>query len=154
MSTAHSIHEADDGWRTPYYWCPCGWRSEDNRPTPDGISARRHLEEHAMPTLDDDVTRYTELADQIAELTAELKTVRRRLAAHGEGTHATASGLVVTVRPPSRSFNTDRGWTMLTPEQQLLCVSPDPKKIKAQLPGALLDACMDPGKGDPVVTIR
>lgn len=103
---------------------------------------------------DADVQRYLELTEQIEELDAQRENIKDRLRDLGPGKHPTVGGLTVTVTPPPRSFNTDRAWAMLTPEQQALCVSPDAKKIKGQLAPALADACMDEGKGAPRVSIR
>lgn len=104
-----------------------------------------------------DLTRDVELLlhvnDQIAELTAQAKEIKQRIAAQGVGTHQ-AGPVAVVVRPPNRTFNLERGWSMLSPEQQTVCLSPDAKKVKAQLPETLIDACMDPGKGDPVVSVK
>jgi len=97
--------------------------------------------------------RITELQDHANQINDEIRSLKIELAALlPVGSHKTA-GVTVTISSPSRRFNTDRAWSMLTPEQQAICVSPDPKKIKAQLPGTLVDACMDPGKGDPVIKI-
>lgn len=102
---------------------------------------------------DDDVRRYLDLSETIEALNAERETVKNRLRDLGPGKHPSVNGVTVTVTPPSRRFNPDRAWTMLTPEQQTLCVSPDAKKIKAQLPGVLLDQAYDEGAGSPVVKI-
>jgi len=99
------------------------------------------------------VQRITELQAHADEVNNEIRALKLELAQLlPVGSHATA-GVKVTISNPSRRFNADRAWSMLTPEQQAVCVSPDPKKVKAQLPPALLDACMDPGAGAPVVKI-
>lgn len=102
--------------------------------------------------IDDLVSEYVDLAEHIAVLTAQLENIRARLRDLGPGKHPTTSGLVVTVTP-QRRFNLERAWGMLTPEQQALCVAPDPKKVKSQLAPALTEACMEPGAGHPVVKI-
>lgn len=105
-------------------------------------------------TFDDDVTTYLELTEQIEELESQRAAVKARFIDRGVGQHASSSGVTVTVSAPSRRFNLDRAWAMLNSEQQSLCVSPDASKVKGQLPGALLDECMDEGTGSPRVSIR
>lgn len=107
-----------------------------------------------MTSIDADVIRYLELGEQIEQLQMEQAQVKARLRDLGPGKHEAVSGVVVQVTPPPRSFNVERAWGMLQPEQQALCVSPDPKKVKAQLPPTLADACMDPGNGEPRVVVR
>lgn len=103
--------------------------------------------------LDDLVATLVDLNDKIAHLDAERAAIKAAIIDTGVAEHA-AHGVTVTVRPPSRRFNLDRAWTMLAPEQQALCVAPDPKKVRAQLPPAVLDACMDDGTGNPVVSVK
>ncbi len=108
-----------------------------------------------LPTLQAEVELYLHLADQISAMTEQQKEIKARIAATVPVGEKVAVGDVkVSVAPPSRRFNADRAFTMLTPEQQALCLGPVPVKIKANLPPVLLDACMDPGAGDPIVTIR
>ncbi|NUQ89597.1 MAG: hypothetical protein HOQ43_14205 [Glycomyces artemisiae] len=107
-----------------------------------------------IQSLDDDVAAYLDLTERIEQLEARRTTIRARLAQRGEGTHTTTAGIAVTVTPPNRRFNLDRAWTLLTPEQQALCTSPDPKKVKAQLPGVLVDELMEPGTGAFKVTVK
>lgn len=103
--------------------------------------------------LDADVELYLHLADQIAQLTEQQRAIKARIAALGVGEYPCTKAKVV-VQAPRRVFEVDTAWRMLTPEQQAVCVSPDAKKIKAQLPPALADACMKPGSGDPVVVVK
>lgn len=105
-------------------------------------------------TLDDDVATYLDLTDRITQLEEQRNSVKARLAAAGPGAHPTSHGVTVSITPPPRRFNLDRAWTALTPEQQALCTSPDPKKVKSQLPEVLLDTFMDEGTGAPRVSIR
>lgn len=104
-------------------------------------------------TIDADVELYLHLADQIAQLTEQQRQVKARLATLGVGEHAAAAAKVV-VREPNRTFDVTQAWQYLTPEQQAVAISPDPKKVKAQLPQVLVDACMQPGKGDPIVSVK
>lgn len=106
-------------------------------------------------SLDDDVAIYLDLAERIDQLEQQRKAVAARIAeTAGPGQHTTTAGTRVTVSPPNRRFNTDRGWAMLTDDQRALCVSPDAKKIREQLPPVLAEQCMDAGTGTPRVTIR
>jgi hypothetical protein len=107
-----------------------------------------------LRSLDDDVLAYLEVTDQMEQLGAQLSAIRHRLADRGVGTHETAHGVKVIVSAPSRRFNTEKAWEMLTAAQQKLCVSPDSSKIKGQLPPVLAEQCMEPGKGTPRVTVR
>jgi hypothetical protein len=105
--------------------------------------------------LDAEVSEYVALTEKIEELTTQRAGILARLRDNlTPGKHDTTFGVAVSVALPSRSFNTDRAWSMLTPAQQKLCTSPDPKKIKAQLPPVLAEQCMDEGTGAPRVTIR
>lgn len=107
-----------------------------------------------MSDIDADVIRYLELGEQIEQLQMQQNEIKVRLRNLGPGKHEAVGGVVVAVTPPPRSFNVDRAWSLLNDEQRPLCVSPDPKKIKAQLPPTLADACMDPGKGEPRVVVK
>jgi hypothetical protein len=104
--------------------------------------------------LDAEVATYLDLTERIEQLVEQRDAVKVRLLEHGTGQHPTSSGLVVSITPPNRRFNADRAWAMLNEDQRALCVSPDPKKIKAQLPEVLVDQCMDEGTGAPRVTIK
>jgi hypothetical protein len=103
--------------------------------------------------IDQLVATYLEIQDQISGLNGQAAHIKAQLAGLGIGEHATTSGVSVKVREPNRSFNLDRAWTMLTPDQQKVCLSPDGKKVRSQLPEVLLEQCMDAGKGQPVVTV-
>lgn len=107
-----------------------------------------------MTQLDTDVSTYLDLTERIEQLEADRADVKARLAKLDVGSYPTASGVTVTVSLPSRRFNLGRAWTLLTEEQHSLCASPDPKKVKAQLPEVLLDECMDAGTGAKVVRIK
>lgn len=103
--------------------------------------------------LDADVRAYLDLTERIEELTAERENIKARLRQAGPGTHPTSFGVTVSVSTP-RAFNLERAWEILTPEQQALCSSPDAKKVKAQLPGVLVESFMVEGAGEPRVTIK
>lgn len=107
-----------------------------------------------LRTLDDDVLAYLEVTEQMEQLGAQLSAVRHRLADRGVGTHETSHGVKVIVSAPSRRFNNEKAWSMLTAAQQGLCVSPDASKIKSQLPPVLAEQCMEPGTGTPRVTVK
>lgn len=102
--------------------------------------------------LDADVRAYLDLTERIEELTAERENIKARLRATGVGRHDTSFGVVVSVSA-NRRFNIDGAWSALTPEQQALCLSPDAKKVRSQLPPALADAFMDDA-GEPRVTVK
>jgi hypothetical protein len=102
--------------------------------------------------LDDLVARYLDLTEQIEHLDNERAAVKAQLRDAGPGRHATTYGVTVTVAA-NRRFDIDAAWTMLTPEQQALCVSPDAKKVRAQLAPALVESLMADA-GEPRVTVR
>lgn len=104
--------------------------------------------------LDAEVREYLELTDRIEQLTRERDDVKARIRKAGPGKYETSFGVGVTVTPPPRTFNGTKAWSMLTPEQQALCVSPDPKKVKAQLPAVLVEECMEEGTGEPRVLVK
>lgn len=105
--------------------------------------------------LERDVAALLDLAEHIEKLQGEQADIKARLAArYPAGTYRTSHGVAVTVKSPSRTFNADAAWAMLTPEQQALCTKPDPAKIKAQLPGVLVDQLMVPGTGAPSVAVK
>lgn len=109
-----------------------------------------------QPTIDLDaeVQRYTELSEAIEQLNSERAQILVRLRSLTPAKYTTTYGVGVTVSAPARSFNLERAWATLTPEQQAVCVSPDPKKVKAQLPGVLVEAFMEEGTGDPKVAVK
>lgn len=109
----------------------------------------------AQPIRDVDqlVDLYLDIKDKITQLTSQADTIKAQLRGLGVGEHATTSGIKVVVREPNRYLNVERAWAMLTPDQQALCMSPDPRKVRSQLPSVLLEQCMDAGKGDPIVTV-
>lgn len=104
--------------------------------------------------LDRDAALYLDLAERIEHLTAQRDAIKARLAGLDPGSYPTQAGVTVTVSPPSRRFNIERAWMMLTAEQRNLCSSPDAKKVKAQLSEVLVDTCMDEGTGAKVVRIK
>lgn len=106
-------------------------------------------------SIDDEVKLYLHLADQIAQLTAQQKQIKGRIASLGIG-EIPCSVAHVVVREPNRTFNTTKAADLLTPEQLDLCrvETYDAKRMKEFLPPVLLDTCMDPGKGDPVVVVK
>lgn len=89
-----------------------------------------------------------ETAERIAGIKAQIADVV------GVGCAVEVGGVTATVRAPSRRFNATRAWALLTPEQQAVSVSPDAKKIKAQLAPVLVEECMDEGAGSPVVSVK
>ena len=103
--------------------------------------------------LDQLASTFLDLADKIAQLTAQQDHIKDQLRDLGVGKHSSPSGIPITIQAPSRFLNTSRAWAMLTPAQQALCMSPDYKKARAQLPPVLLEQCMDPGNGNPVVKV-
>lgn len=96
-----------------------------------------------------------EVQDQIADLQARATHIKGQLADRvGTGNSAQVGEVTVAVREPNRKFVLERAWTMLTPEQQALCVSRDAALVKKQLPEVLLEQCYDAGTGGPIVTVR
>lgn len=108
----------------------------------------------SIRSLDDDVAVVLDLQEQIEELQSQLVAAKGRLADRGIGKYETATGVTVTVSEPPRSFDLEKAWGLLTPEQQAVCQAPDSKKVRAQLPPVLAEQCMTPGTGKPRVTIR
>lgn len=104
--------------------------------------------------LDAEVRSYLELTDQIEQLTIQRAGILARIAQLQVGQHQTSYGVGVTISAPARKFNLSRAWEALTPEQRDLCASPDAKKVKAQLPGVLVEAFMEPGTGAPKVSVK
>lgn len=100
------------------------------------------------------VRTHVDLTERIEALNAERANIVAQLRELGPGKYDTSFGVSVTVALPSRSFNATKAWSMLTPEQQAVCVSPDAKKIKQQLAPVLAEQCMDEGTGEPRVTVR
>lgn len=110
------------------------------------------MTEQQTTTLDDDVRAYLDLSERIEQLTAERENIKARLRAAGVGRHETTFGVAVSVSS-NRRFNIDAAWAALTAEQQALCLSPDAKKVRSQLPPALADAFMEDA-GEPRVVIK
>lgn len=104
-------------------------------------------------TLDADVATYLDLIDRIKGLEDQLATVKARLAERPIGTHDTAHGVKVVISAPSRKFDVELAWNMLNAEQRAATVGPIAAKVKAQLPAVLVDACMQPGTGAPIVKV-
>ena len=104
--------------------------------------------------INDAVLRYLEITDRIEQLQAQQSAIKAQFRELEPGKHQTVGGVVLTVTAPPRTFNANRAWSMLSEDQKDVCTSPDPKKIKAQLPPALTEACMDPGAGEPRVSIK
>lgn len=101
------------------------------------------------------VVEYLDLQDQAARLADRLAGIKAQIGDQvGVDNSLDVNGVQVSVRAPSRSFNLARAVELLTEEQKQLCQSLDAKKVKAQLPPVLTEQCMDPGRGNPVVTIR
>lgn len=107
-----------------------------------------------IASLDYDVAAYLDLTEQMEDLENQRATIRARLATRGVGTHTTTSGITVAVTAPSRRFNLERAWTMLTDDQKDVCTSPDAGKVKKQLSQVLVDTCMEPGTGNPRVSVK
>lgn len=107
-----------------------------------------------IQSLDDDVNTLLDLTERRDDLNNQIDAIKARLAHRGVGNHHTSTGTVVAITDPNRRFNLDKAWSMLTPEQQALCVSPDPKKVKSQLPPVLAEDCMEPGTGAVRVTVK
>lgn len=103
--------------------------------------------------LDRLASTFLELADQIAELQSQQDHIKAQLRDLDVGKHTSPSGIPISIEAPRRSFNSERAWSMLNPDQQAVCMSPDARKVKAQLPAVLLDACMDEGTGQPIVKV-
>jgi hypothetical protein len=105
--------------------------------------------------VDAEVRAYLEVAEKIEHLTSKAAAIKARLRENlPHGKTDTSFGMTVTVSPPSRSFDLAKALTMLTPEQLAVCQSPDAKKVKGQLAGAVVEALMLPGKGDDSVAIK
>lgn len=107
-----------------------------------------------LRSLDDDVAVVLDLQEQIEDLNSQLVAAKGRIADRGVGKHTTTSGVTATVTEPPRSFDLEKAWSLLTPEQQAVCQSPDSKKIREQLPPILAEQCMAAGTGKPRVTLR
>ncbi len=103
---------------------------------------------------DTDVQRLLELQETRERIDAETAEIKTRLAASlTPGSHGIA-GVTVTVSAPSRRFNVDKAWEALPESLRAVCVSPDAKKIKANLAPTVVDAFMEPGVGNPVVKVQ
>lgn len=101
------------------------------------------------------VARITELQEQAELIDIEIRKAKADLAANLDlGTHKVGD-VKVTVSAPSRRFNVERAAAMLSDEQKAVCIvtALDSKKVKEQLPPVLLEQCMDPGTGNPIVRI-
>lgn len=104
--------------------------------------------------LERDVADLLDLNEHIEKLQAEVATIKARLARRDPGSYPTKSGVTVQVKAPARRFDDAAAWKLLTPEQQALCVKPDPTKIKGQLPGVVVESLMVAGTGNPTVTVK
>lgn len=104
--------------------------------------------------LERDVADLLDLNEHIEKLTQEVATIKARLARRDPGSYPTQSGVTVQVKAPARRFDDAAAWKLLTPEQQALCVKPDPTKIKSQLPGVVVESLMVAGTGNPTVTVK
>jgi len=91
--------------------------------------------------------RRAEIADQQDEIRARI----RKLLILGD--RLDVDGKTVTCTA-NRRFDVERGAALLDPAVKEICYSStlDPKKVKAQLTPALLDACMVE-QGEPVVRL-
>lgn len=99
------------------------------------------------------VGRYLDLKDEAEQIAEQMETIKDQLRALGVGQHSTSTGVTVTVQAPSRRFNLDKAWSLLTPEQQSVCVAPAAAKVKAQLAPVIAESCYDPGTGAPIVKV-
>lgn len=112
---------------------------------------------HAGPDLDTNldelVERYLDLKDRAEQIAEQMEAIKECFRVLGAGQHATTSGITITVQAPSRRFNLDRAWSLLTPEQQALCVAPAAAKVKAQLAPVLAEQCYDAGTGQAIVKV-
>lgn len=104
--------------------------------------------------VDAEVREYLDLNDQIDALSTRKAEILNRLRTLGTGQHTTSFGIGVTVSAPPRSFNVAKAFQALTPEQQALCMSPDGKKVRGQLPPVVAESFMEDGTGDPRVTVK
>ena len=103
---------------------------------------------------DADVIRFIEIVEQIEVLNVELEQVKQRLRDLGPGSHDGPGNVRVLISAPPRRFDSARAWDLLSPEQQALAVSPDAKKIKAQLAPVLAESCMVDGAGAARVSVQ
>lgn len=105
--------------------------------------------------LDNDVKRYLELEAIKADIQTEQDTIKARIRALGVGQHTAPSGVPVKIAKPNRRFNLDTATKLLAPEvlEQCRAEGFDATKVKRFLSPELLDMCMDPGTGDPRVSI-
>jgi hypothetical protein len=106
-----------------------------------------------LHNLDHLVGRYLDLKHESEEIASQMEHVKDQLRALGVGQHETAAGVTVTVQAPARRFNLDRAWSLLTPEQQAVCVAPAAAKVKAQLAPIIAESCYDAGTGAPTVKV-
>lgn len=105
-------------------------------------------------TIDNLVASYVSLTDQINQLTDALDGIKSQLRDLGPGEYRSSSGVTASVSAPSRRFDINTAWSLLTPEQQAVCVAPDASKVKSQLPEILLEQCYAAGAGAPRVVVR
>lgn len=114
-------------------------------------------EQQTVAQLAADLIAAQDDASQIAE---RIATIKAQIAAQVEvGTSVTleeAGGLTVSVREPSRRFNAKKAAALLTPEVLELCRPDgyDAAKLKSFLSPVLLEQVMDPGTGNPIVTVK
>lgn len=99
---------------------------------------------------------YQTLSEYIQKLTADRDSIKAMLRQLGPGEHPTKGGLVIKVRPPARQFNLFRALSLVDPADQPQCyVSlPDPDRVKRLLTQGDIEACMEPGTGKEVVSIK
>lgn len=101
------------------------------------------------------VGELVDLQDQVAALDERMKAIRSQLVEHiGVGNNLDVNGVKVSVREPSRRFNLARAQELVTPEVLELAKEVSPAALKKFLSPILLDQCMEPSNGAPVVTVR
>lgn len=104
--------------------------------------------------LDRLVDEYMQVTDYMKKLEADLEYLKARLRDREIGDHVTASGVVVTIGEPARSFDQRAALELLSLEQQARCMAYDNTLIKEELTPRQLEQVMKPGKGKRRVTVR
>lgn len=101
----------------------------------------------------DVAARMAAVADEINTLQGVLDGYKEQARQWGVDTYTVAGNKVLRVSP-NRKFSVTKGVALLTDEQVTACTvsAPDPKKVKAQLPEALIELCMEEC-GEPKVAL-